>query len=59
LACSNLFGCLRDVHVIMAHAELTRIHTERRTPTPAKITLAGENSFHMNMREQISDNCIC
>jgi hypothetical protein len=39
----------------MAHAKLIRIHTERRTPTPAKITLAGGNACHINMRESISD----
>jgi hypothetical protein len=42
----------------MAHAKLIRIHTERRTPTPAKITLAGENSCQINIREQISDKCM-
>jgi hypothetical protein len=35
-----------------------RIHTERRTPTPANITLAGENSYHINMRKQISDDVL-
>ena len=29
------------------------IHTERRMPTPAKMTLAGENTCHVNMREKI------
>ena len=33
------------------------IHTERRMPTPAKMTLAGENTCHVNMRERISDKC--
>jgi hypothetical protein len=31
------------------------IHTERRIPTPAKMTLAGENTCHVNMRKQISE----
>jgi hypothetical protein len=33
------------------------IHTERRAPTPAKIMLAGEKACHINIREQISDEC--
>jgi uncharacterized protein (DUF2126 family) len=28
----------------MAHTKSSRIRTERRTPTPAKITLAGDNN---------------
>ena len=32
-----------------------RIRTERRTPTPAKITFAGENACEMDMKEWISD----
>ena len=40
----------------MAHRILLRkIHTERRTPTPANTTLAGENTCQINMRVQISD----
>ena len=34
------------------------IHTERKTPTPAKMTLAGENTCHVNMREQDSKKCM-
>jgi hypothetical protein len=34
----------------MAHMKLTRrVHTERRIPIPANITLAGENTCKMNM----------
>jgi hypothetical protein len=39
----------------MAHVKLIRIHTERRTPIPAKITLAGGNTCHTNMRKWIRD----
>ena len=58
LACLNIFNCLRDVCVTMAHTTTERIHTERRTPTPAKTTLEGENSCHINVRKRISDKCI-
>src|ERR1700761_7245984 len=44
LARSNIYSCLRDPHVTMSHAQMLKIHTERRMPTPAKMTLAGENS---------------
>jgi hypothetical protein len=38
----------------MAHRILIRrIHTERRTPTPANTTLAGENTCQINMSVQI------
>jgi hypothetical protein len=30
-----------------------KIHTERRMPTPAKMTLEGENTCHVNMREDL------
>jgi hypothetical protein len=40
-----------DPCVTTAHAKLLRIHTERSTPTPAKITLAGEKSWDINIRE--------
>jgi hypothetical protein len=52
LACSNIFGCLRSVGITIDHAKSIRIHTERRMPTPAKITLAGENSCHMHIRKR-------
>ena len=54
-ACSNIFSRLRDLCVTMAHAKVLTIHTERRTPIPAKMTLAGEKSCHTNMREHISE----
>ena len=34
---------------------LPNIHTERKTPIPAKITVAGENACQINIRVQISD----
>ena len=58
LACSNVFSCLGNACVTIAHTNIIRIHTERRTPTPAKITLAGENSCHTNMRKQIFKKCM-
>jgi hypothetical protein len=33
--------------------KLIMIRTERRTPTPAKMTLAGEKSYHTNMRKYL------
>jgi hypothetical protein len=33
----------------MFHAKLLRIRTERRTPIPAKTTVAGENACQVNM----------
>ena len=35
--------------------KLSRIHTERRTPIPAKITVAGENACEIDIIVQISD----
>jgi hypothetical protein len=32
-----------------------RIHTERRTPTPANITFAGENTCQMKISAPFSD----
>ena len=53
LACTNILSCLKNVCVTMSHAKLLKIHTERRTPMPAKITLAGENTYQIKIREQI------
>jgi hypothetical protein len=44
LAREDILGCLRAVHITIDQAKvLKRIHTERRTPIPAKIVFAGEN----------------
>ena len=32
--------------------------TERRTPIPAKMTCAGENTYQINIRMQISDESV-
>jgi hypothetical protein len=55
LACLNILSCLRNVCVTMFHTNLLRVHTERRTPMPAKTTLAGENTCQINIRVQTSD----
>ena len=55
LARSNIFSCLGEECVTVARTKLQRIHTDKRTPTPVKITLAGEKSCHINMSERISD----
>jgi hypothetical protein len=58
LACSNTLRRLRNVCVtivLLARAKLMRIRTARRTPIPAKTTVAGENACEINMRVQISD----
>jgi hypothetical protein len=43
----------------LAHDKLSKIHTERRTPIPVKIVVAGENTCQINMSadddQQISD----
>jgi hypothetical protein len=45
LAGASNLNCLRDPVVTMVHAKPSRgIHTERRTPIPANITFAGENT---------------
>jgi hypothetical protein len=53
LACSDIFNSLGDVYDTMAHAKSLKIRTERRSPTPANITLAGENNCNKNMRKKI------
>ncbi len=57
---ANILGCLpvavRAVCIRMDRTKvLRRIHTERRTPIPAKIAFAGENTCKISMRMQISD----
>jgi hypothetical protein len=43
----------------MSHTKaLRRIHTERRTPIPMKITFAGENTYQIDMRGWILDKFI-
>ena len=42
----------------MVHAKDWRIRTERRTPIPAKTTVAGENAYKMNVSVYISDKRI-
>ena len=49
LARSNVFRCLTTVCVRMTHARAFRIHTERRTPIPAKTTVVGENACKINV----------
>ena len=55
LAFPNVLHRLRNVCVTIAHAKLTRIHTERRIPIPAKTTVAGENDCEIDIRLQVSD----
>ena len=55
LARPDILSGLKDACVILSHTNLLEIHTERRAPIPAKITLAGENTCQINMRAQISD----
>src|SRR6267154_4264176 len=50
LASSNILNCLREARVTMAYGKSLRILTERRMPTPAKITFAGGNACYINMR---------
>jgi hypothetical protein len=56
LACSSILGCLGDVGVRMANTKLLRrIRTERRTPIPENITVAGEKACQISMNVQIPD----
>ena len=56
LAGASVLSCLRDLVVRMVHTKLSRrIHTERRTPIPANITFAGENTCQANISVYISD----
>jgi len=54
LACSNILDSLRIVKVDFARAKVQRLRTERRTPTPAKITFAGENTYRNIIKMHIS-----
>ena len=56
LACLSVLSRLRDVIITMAYAKpIRRLHTERRTPTPANMTFAGENTCQTDMSIQISE----
>ena len=56
LARANILGNLRVVRITMDRTKiLRRTHTERRTPIPTKIAFAGENTYRISMRVQISD----
>jgi hypothetical protein len=49
---ANVLSCLRIVRITMDRTKvLRRIHTERRTPNPIKITFAGENTCQINMTD--------
>jgi hypothetical protein len=46
---ANVLSCLRIVRITMDPTKVVRrVHTERRTPNPIKITLAGENTCQIN-----------
>jgi hypothetical protein len=48
---ANVLSCLRIVRITIDRTKvLRRVHTERRTPNPMKITFAGENTYQINMR---------
>jgi hypothetical protein len=42
---ANVLSCLRIVRITMDPTKILRLHTERRTANPIKITFAGENTF--------------
>jgi hypothetical protein len=56
-ASSDILNCLRKVRVTMAFGKLLRILTERRMPTPAKITFAGGNACYINERVELEQIC--
>jgi hypothetical protein len=48
---ANVFSCLRIVRITKERTKvLRRVHTERSTPNPIKITFAGENTCQINER---------
>jgi hypothetical protein len=49
MARTNVLSCLRTLYVTMTHANEWTIRTERRTPIPAKTTVAGENAYQINI----------
>jgi hypothetical protein len=55
LACPNVLDCLGIENVDFASSKgQRRLRTERRTPTPAKITFAGENTYQNMIKMHIS-----
>jgi len=51
LACPNVLRCLRIVDVNLGCVNVSRrVHTERRTLTPTKITFAGGKPCKISMR---------
>jgi hypothetical protein len=56
---ANILGCLRAVRIMMSRKKvLRRVHTERRTPTLAKIAIEGGNACKISIRMKISDTMI-
>ena len=55
VTCSNILSRLMNPCVTTTHAKRLRIHTERRTPTPAKMMLAGEKFCQIYKRGQRAD----
>jgi hypothetical protein len=48
---ANVLSCLTIFRITMDRTKvLKRVHTERRTPNPIKITFAGANTCQINMR---------
>ena len=48
---ANVLSCLRIVRIMVDRTKaLRRVHTERSTPNPIKMTFAGENACQVNMR---------
>ena len=58
LAFPDILGRLKIVRIRLRYTELLGIRTERRTPIPAKTTLAGENTCQINIRVQIPNKSI-
>jgi hypothetical protein len=48
-ACADILSCLKDEGIRIARARRSmRTRTASKTPTPAKITFAGENTCQIN-----------
>ena len=59
LASANISNCLNSIGVTTGNTkEERKICTKRRTPTPAKITFAGENTCQIRIRAHVSDQSI-
>ena len=59
LASANISNCLKGIGVTTGKTdEWRKICTKSRTPTPAKMTFAGEKTCQIHIRAYDLDQCI-